>query len=580
VNRADLSPVTPWGVPMVALRPESEELDDHDPTDRGESSGRLLPIARRDVVRGIGGLGLASALGGLPAATAAAEQADTSQSVDDRIQEHRTGDLEVVVENDDGSTVEGADVSIAQQSHEFDFGTAVNAGTLIEDSGEGDEYREYIPELFNTAVIENQMKWAFWEDDPQLADDAVDWLLDQGLDVRGHVCLWGSEGVGAIPSDVQTAIEERDAETIRDRSMQHVEDVIAHYGEDVTEWEVVNEAMHVFQLQLGVYGDRIDQEEPWTGDVVPWTSELLADWYSHAADVVEDEDLDVGLAVNDFNQFAYAYTDGRYENEIDHINENAVQLDTVGLQAHVAARTGEFDTNSSPDGRISADQVVEEMNQWADHGARLKITEFDTYGGGDWNSDEERATVLRNYLRGAFSHPGCDAFLMWGFWDGRHWEDEAPLFYEDWSEKPAYDVWTGLLFDEWWTEETGSTDASGTYATTAYLGEYEVEVTTDAGATTTTTSVTDASGTTTVTVTADGEGSGSGDESDDESDDGDGTDDADGSTGDSGSGSESEGDGLPGFGIAAGLAGLAGAARLALSGGDESASDAPVDDEA
>ncbi len=495
---------------------QNEPVSTHDHANgvdppKSSTDGSFGPFGRRDYLRALGGLGLASALGGAtrssPLSTAAAQPADTSKTVEERIEEHRTTELEIVVENPDGTPVSDAQVSLEMQEHEFDLGTAVNAGTLINESSAGDDYRTYIPELFNTAVLENRHKWRFWETEQQLADSATQWLLDQGLDVRGHVCIWGRDGVSAIPDDILTAIDNEDEQTIRDRSMQHIEDIITHYGEDVTEWEVVNEAMHAYQLQLGVYGDRIDTDQPWTGEVVPWTSQLLADWYDQAASVIDDNGLDIGIAVNDFNHFAYDYVDGRYETEIDHIN-TTVQLDTVGLQAHAAARTGENDTDDNPDGRISATEVTSEINQWADHGARVKITEFDTYNGDDWNSDQERADVLENYLRGAFSHPGVDAFIMWGFWDGRHWENEAPLFYDDWSPKPAYDVWTNLVFDEWWTDENGTTDGSGTYATSAFLGEHEITVTTDSGSTTTAVSLTAPSGTSTVTVTADGSGGG------------------------------------------------------------------------
>ena len=27
-----------------------------------------------------------------------------------------------------------------------------------------------------------------------------------------------------------------------------------------------------------------------------------------------------------------------------------------------------------------------------------------------------------------FSHPATNGFLMWGFWDGAHWKDNAPYF--------------------------------------------------------------------------------------------------------------------------------------------------------
>lgn len=417
----------------------------------------------------------------------------------DRIEDHRTADLTVEVVDADGDPVEGAAVAVSMREHAFTFGTAVNASTLVEQSSAGDNYRAYIPELFNTAVIENQMKWAFWERDRQLADDAVQWLLERGLDVRGHVCLWGREDAGAIPSDVQTAIEAGDGETVRERSMAHIEEILTHYGDDVTEWEVVNEAMHAYQLQLGYYGDRIDTDQPWTGDVVPWTSELLAAWYGKAESVVAENDLDVGLGVNDFNQFAYSYTDDRYNTQIEHVTENGAELDTVGLQGHVGARTGEFNTNSDPDGRVDAATVREEIDKFAGHDATVKVTEFDTYGGDDWAGDVERAETLRNYLAGAFSHPDVDGFLMWGFWDGRHWRDEAPLFYEDWTEKPAYDVWTGLVHDEWWTEESAETDGEGRVTVTGFEGEYEVGVTVDGETVTETATLSE--GGTTVTVT-------------------------------------------------------------------------------
>jgi|GEM_PF-1516823 len=494
------------------IEAEAADTDADGPAVLDEGAAEALAtMDRRDYLKASLAAAAMAGLGGAATGTAAAETADTSKTVDERIREHRAGDLEVVVENPDGSAVSGAEVSVSQQAHEFGFGTAVNANTLINSSAEGDNYRQYIPELFNKAVMENRHKWDFFENEQSLADEATQWILDQGLDVRGHVCLWGREDVAAIPSDVQTAIDDNDAETIRERSMAHIEDIITHYGEEFTEWEVVNEAMHAYQMQIGVYGDQINTDEPWTGEVVPWTSQLLADWYDKAESVIDENDLDLGIAVNDFNQFPYSYTDSRYESEIDHINSNAVQLDTVGLQAHVAARTGEFNSNDSPDGRIDAGQVAAEMNKWADHGARLKITEFDTYNGSDWNSDEERAQMLENYLRGAFSHPGCDDFIMWGFWDGRHWESEAPLFYQDWSQKPAYDVWTGLVYDEWWTDDSGTTDGSGAYATTAFLGDHEVTVSTDSAETTETVSVSNASGTTTVTVTVEGDGGGSGD---------------------------------------------------------------------
>ncbi|MCU4740631.1 endo-1,4-beta-xylanase [Natronoglomus mannanivorans] len=493
-------------------RADHEDGRDRSSTD--ESSARI-PLERRDYLRSIGVAGALGSLGALSGATggvAAQDQdGDWEAAADERIQEHRTGDLEVVVEDENGNPISGADVHVELQEHDFGFGTAVNAGTLINESSEGDEYREYIPELFNKAVLENQHKWRFWEDDTQLADDATDWLLDRGLDVRGHVCIWGATQHNAVPADVETAIDNNDAETIRQRTMDHIEEVITHYGDDIEEWEVVNEVLHEHALVEGVYGDQVDLDEPWAGEVVPWRSEILADWYLKAQEVADQEGVDI--AVNDFNTLGgqWDYTRDWYPEQIEFLLDNGVDLDGIGFQSHIAAHDAPVGGNDDPDERMSYEQINEILDEYADYGAGLRITEFDTFGGDDWSGDEEKAEVLYTYLKTAFSHPAVDDFLMWGFWDGRHWEDDAPLFDQNWNPKPAYDVWTDLVFEEWWTEESGQADTSGTYTTPAFLGEYEITVTTDEGSTTTTIDVTDADGTTTVDVTADGDGNGNGD---------------------------------------------------------------------
>ncbi len=113
-------------------------------------------------------------------ASESVDGANWEPAADERIRDHRTAQLEVRVVDGDGDPVDGAEVAVEMREHEFGFGTAVNATTLLEETEEGDEYREYIPELFNKAVLENGHKWRFWEDERELADGATEWLLEQG----------------------------------------------------------------------------------------------------------------------------------------------------------------------------------------------------------------------------------------------------------------------------------------------------------------------------------------------------------------------------------------------------------------
>lgn len=446
------------------------------------NDGTVGRLNRRGYMRVLGGLGMIGTLGSFAPSTVGAETADRSKTVDERIQEHRTGDLEVVVENPDGQRVENATVHVTQQEHDFTWGTAVDAGALINDSSPGDNYRTYIPELFNTAVLENHHKWAFWEDNQGLADDATNWLFNQGLDVRGHVCIWGSRGSGAIPSDVETAIDNGDAQTIVDRSMQHIEDIITHYGSDIHEWEVVNEVLHEQEIIEAVDGSGVN----------PLEAPILADWYRQAENVRPDS---VSLGVNDYSVLAgnYGSEQSDYETQIQFLQNEGIDLGTIGLQSH-------FSQNET----LSQEEITSILDSYQALGPGIKITEFDMADSG-W-SENDKADFFDTFLRAIYSHPGVNGFLMWGFWDEEHWQDDAPLFTSDWSEKPAYDVYEELVHGEWWTDETGSTDGTGIYTTDAYLGEHKITAETDSDSATTAVSVTDPSafGTTTVQITVDG----------------------------------------------------------------------------
>ena len=76
-----------------------------------------------------------------------------------------------------------------------------------------------------------------------------------------------------------------------------------------------------------------------------------------------------------------------------------------------------------------------------------------------------------------FSHPAADAFVMWGFWEGRHWLPKGAMFRRDWTPKPNLEAYRDLVFREWWTDVTGQTDQDGVFATRGFKGDYDIEIT-------------------------------------------------------------------------------------------------------
>ena len=72
-----------------------------------------------------------------------------------------------------------------------------------------------------------------------------------------------------------------------------------------------------------------------------------------------------------------------------------------------------------------------------------------------------------------------DGFLMWGFWDGSHWLDNAPMFDINWNLKKTGEQYIDLVYNKWCTQENGKTDADGVYTTKGYYGDYLITASKD-----------------------------------------------------------------------------------------------------
>jgi endo-1,4-beta-xylanase len=439
---------------------EVSRMPNGDRTRRGGPDVGTFATSRRSVLAGtaVGAVSLAGCTGFDERGVEGDDGEDASweDAADERIQEYRTTDVTVRVENDDEETVEGADVEVSMQRHAFGFGTAVNAQHLVEETEAGDEYRTHLTDLFNKAVLENHHKWGFWEDDDdrELAETATKWLLARGLEMRGHTCIWQRRDQGAIPDDVVEAMDDEDRQTIRQRTREHIVDIVGYYGEMTafTEWDVLNEQVD-FHEMTDVLDPGISHTE----------SPSIVDWFRLA----KNADSDAQLYINEYDILVGDDADQRdqFDAVVAHLLDHGAPLEGIGAQGH----------HSSVDHRRSPEQLLERLDELAEQVPAIQIQEYDTWGE-EW-TEETEAEYLHQFLKTVFSHSAIEGFLMWGFWDEIHWQGNAPLFREDWSQKPAYEVYTDLVFDEWWTDEAGTTDGDGTYSLPVFLGEYEITVT-------------------------------------------------------------------------------------------------------
>ena len=386
----------------------------------------------------------------------------------DRIEELRKSDLTILVEDMDGNPVPDATVEVEMIRHDFAFGTAAVTRLFAGNNGQNNTYESKLLDLdgaghgFNWVVFENALKWPGWENNwittPPETAGAVQWLNNNEIKLRGHTLLW--PGFQNMPNDIQN--NQSDLPYLRNRIFEHIEEITTYPGiaGNVAEWDVLNEITTNRSLE------NVFQGSPG----YPTGREL----YPEIFQKLEEFDAETKTYINDYVTISQANSGGGlHDLKLDFIQEvidAGVELDGVGFQAHIGA---------SPTSIYAVKDILDTF--YNRFGTTAKITEYDTH---EVMDDDLAAVYLRDFLTMVFSHESTDGFLMWGFWDGAHWNNNAMMFNEDWSLKPAGQTFIDMVFDEWWTEENGQTDATGAYRTRGYKGWYKVTI--DCGSTTVT----------------------------------------------------------------------------------------------
>jgi GH35 family endo-1,4-beta-xylanase len=364
------------------------------------------------------------------------------KAAEERIEKHRKANFAIEVRDAARRVVKDAEVRVKLVRHGFGFGTCAPAGALT--SAGNEEFKRRLTELFNIVTLENDLKWqplaGDWGPDYTLAraQAGVDWLRERGLSARGHVLVW--PGFRNLPKHLKA--EAGSAERLRAMVKDHVKELTTALRGKLVHWDVVNEPFDNHDL-LDILG-----------------ADVMAEWFQTA----RVADPAAKLFINDYQILSggggtTAHRD-HYERTIKRLLEQKAPLDAIGMQGHFgSALTGPED-------------VLSIVDRYAKLGKPIWVTEYDVV-----IDDEELAGRFTNDLYTVlFSHPQVDGIVMWGFWDGAHWKQNAPLFRRDWSEKPAGKAYRELVLGRFRTDVKGKTDAAGKYATRAFLGDYEVSV--------------------------------------------------------------------------------------------------------
>lgn len=377
-----------------------------------------------------------------------------------RIDSLRKAEVVVRVEDGAGMPLAGAAVHLRMLRHHYGFGSAVVASMIAGNPAWNPVYEERILHLagagrgFNEVVFENALKWPAWENNWIATKDqtaqAAQWLAQHGIRLRGHNILW--PGWQYLPGDIEA--HQDDPAYIEARIMAHIEHITNYPGIEgnVFEWDVLNEITTNRDLEFAFAGTP--------------GYDTGRELYRKVFEKVKQEAPEARLYINDYVTISLNNKEGllydRYKQFIGELVDAGAPLEAIGFQAHIGQQLPSL---------YDVQAILDDFHQ--SFGLPAKITEFDLH---EDIPPQVAANYMRDFMTLVFSHPSTEGFLMWGFWDGAHWQANAPLFDEDWTLKPTGAAFIDLVFDQWWTDTLAYTDADGQVRVRGFKGQYALSV--------------------------------------------------------------------------------------------------------
>ena len=378
----------------------------------------------------------------------------------ERIEKYRKGDLTVVVYDKDGAPMEGAKVAVRMKRHAFWFGSRVDVTLINSDTDDARRYREHFLELFNYATV-NTVYYFQWST-PRAAQrtlaetlKALPWLQENGYPMRGHTLVWWFKDENI----------EKSNEEIYARVVRHIDETAGNpaLASAFDEWDVQNEPFSNSDIfkKLG--------------------REKLPDFFKrvHKYDPTATLYLNECHLISQLHQKDWKLRQDFTYDLVKELLDKGVPIGGLGFQGHHVQKLSPI-----PD-------IIRIMDRFATLGVDMEVTEFDIKlrpapNAPDWKSrwrapapttpelEALEGEFTRDFLTAVFSQPAMKAFIMWGFWDGRHWMFNGPIYRRDWSLKPSGQAYKDLVLNEWWTKVDGVTSRKGDFKTRGFLGDYEI----------------------------------------------------------------------------------------------------------
>ncbi len=392
--------------------------------------------------------------------------------------DHRYGEVELTLLDQDGAPLADTDVTVEQLRHAFAFGNiafdlvrmvggpdpAATAG--VEGFGSDatldlDAYAELWLGLFDTATL--PFYWGRYEPvrgapDTDRLRRTADWLAARGARLKGHPLVWHT-----VQPDWLLGLPLLEVERLL---RARVRDIVGGFAGRIDAWDAINEA-----VIMPVFANGANAITPLARARGRIHMVRLAFEEARAANP------DAMLVLNDFD------LSSAYECLIEGVLEAGIRIDAIGLQTHMhQGYRGEQATLDVLErfARYGLPLHLTDTSLVSGHLMPPEIVDLNDYRIPDWptitEGEARQADEMVRHYRTLVGHPAVQAITYWGLTDSGAWLG-APvgLVRRDGTPKPSYRALHDLIRGEWWlAPSVRRTDGAGRIRVRGFLGDYAV----------------------------------------------------------------------------------------------------------
>lgn len=283
---------------------------------------------------------------------------------------------------------------------------------------------------FNLCVAENEMKIDQTEPSQNSfnfgsANELVQYAKNQKMAVRGHTLVWHSQVPDWISKDGKNNDKKWTREQLLEIMKIHITKCIKQFGDNVCEWDVVNETLDDDQsiVRTNPNGYQLRKESV-------WVKTIGEDFIDSAFVYAHRANPNIKLYLNDYDcEFSGVAKTTALYNLAKRLKDRGIPIDGVGLQCHLKANN------------FSKQKLDNTVKRYAGIGLNCILTEIDIAITANTSAEKtKQAEVFKQIAEVWLKNDNCPHMVIWGINDQYSWISGSypVLFDANNSAKPAF----------------------------------------------------------------------------------------------------------------------------------------------